>query len=80
VTVRGLESLEEGLPPALDNLSPQLVRLKGPNSILIQPQDVQPGGLFIYRTTITGIHPGTFHIRASIPLTATKRADEIIDR
>jgi hypothetical protein len=80
VTVRGLEGLEEGLPLKLDNLSPQLVRLKGPNSILIQPQDVQPGGIFIYHTTVTGISPGTFRIRASIPLTATKRADEVTYR
>ena len=40
--------------------------------ISIEPDDVQEGGIFTFRTVVTGIMPGNFNIRASIVLLCEK--------
>jgi len=66
VIVRGLEKLEDAVPLRIENKTPTMVKLAGEGSIVIQPDDVGPGGIYTYKTHVTGISPGRFHIRASI--------------
>lgn len=70
VTVRGLEGLEEPIPLKIENLSPRVIRLEGPDSLSIRREDVMAGGIFIYRTTVTAVSSGTFRVRASVPYPA----------
>lgn len=66
VTVRGLEGLEEPVPLGIENKSPAIVSLKDEGTFIIQPADVKPGGIYIYRSVLTGIMPGNFNISARV--------------
>ncbi len=68
VIVRGLEGLEDEIPLRIENKTPNLVKMEEGGLISIQPDDVQEGGVYTFRTVITGIMPGNFNIRASIVL------------
>jgi hypothetical protein len=68
VIVRGLEGLEDEIPLQIENKTPNLVKMEESGLISIQPEDVQEGGVYTFRTVITGIMPGNFNIRASIVL------------
>jgi hypothetical protein len=66
VIVKGLEGLEEAVPLHIKNKTPEVVTVKGEGTIDIQPSDVKPGGIFVYKSTITGARPGPFIISASV--------------
>jgi hypothetical protein len=72
VIVRGLEGLEDEIPLQIENKTPNLVKMEESGLISIQPEDVQEGGVYTFRTVITGIMPGNFNIRASIVLLCEK--------
>lgn len=66
VIVKGLEGLEEAVPLHIKNKTPEVVSVKGEGTIDIQPSDVKPGGIFVYKSTITGIKPGDFRISTGV--------------
>lgn len=66
VIVRGLEELEEHMPLQIKNKTPNIVSLKDEGTFFIQPADVKPGGIYVYKSVITGIMPGNFNISARI--------------
>jgi hypothetical protein len=66
VTIRGLEGLEEPIPLSIKNKTPTIVSLKDEGTFFIQPADVKPGGIYIYRSVLTGIMPGNFNISARV--------------
>lgn len=66
VAVTGLEGLRKKIPITIENSTPELAEVAGSDTIFIQPGDVQVGGLFAYKTTITGIKPGHIKIQARL--------------
>ena len=66
VIVKGLEGLEDAIPLYIKNKTPDIAGVKGEGKIDIQPSDVNPDGTFIYKSTITGITPGRFHISTGV--------------
>ena len=70
VTVKGLEGLDHKLPLRVENKTPQIVDMEGgqAKTIIIDPADVTPGGIYTHQSMLTGVLPGDFRIRASIPI------------
>lgn len=66
VTVKGLDGLEEPVPLSIENKTPTIVSLKDEGTFIIKPSDVKPGGIYIYRSVLTGILPGNFNISARV--------------
>jgi hypothetical protein len=72
VIIRGLEGLENDIPLQIENKTPNLVKMDESGLISIQPNDVEEGGIYTFKTLVTGIMPGNFHIQASIVLLCEK--------
>lgn len=66
LAVTGLEGLKERIPITIENSTPELVEMKGSDTIFILPQEVQAGGLYAYKTTLTGIKSGRIKIQARL--------------
>ncbi|UCH94274.1 MAG: hypothetical protein JSV88_28955 [Candidatus Aminicenantes bacterium] len=66
IIVRGLEGLEDEIPFQIENKTPRIVSMEKEGSFFIQPDDVQPGGVYIADRLLTGITPGRFHISVSV--------------
>ncbi len=66
VRVTGLEGLDEPLPLRVTNETPSVVRLEGSSEMVIQPSEVAPDGSFNHTSTLSGLVPGGFGIRARV--------------
>ena len=67
VTVEGLEGLDEDIPLQINNETPNIVSMRGDETILISASDVEAGGIYQYTCNLTGITPGGFVISAELP-------------
>jgi hypothetical protein len=66
VAVTGLEGLRKKIPLTIENKTPELVEVKGSTTIFILPQEIQAGGLYAYKTTLTAIKSGRINVVARI--------------
>ncbi|MCK5057905.1 MAG: hypothetical protein KAT34_14705 [Candidatus Aminicenantes bacterium] len=66
ISATGLEGLREKIPVTIENLTPDVVEMKGSGTLFIRPADVQAGGLYAYKTQLTAIKSGRITIRARL--------------
>jgi len=66
ISATGLEGLKGRIPVTIENLTPDVVEMKGKGTLFIRPTDVQAGGLYAYKTPLTAIKSGRITIRARL--------------
>ena len=66
VAVTGLAGLREKIPMTIENKTPDIVEMKGSNTVFIRPGEIQAGGLYAYKTTLTAIKSGRIDVSAHI--------------
>lgn len=66
VAVTGLMGLREKIPMAIENKTPDLVEIQGSNTVFILPGEIQAGGMYAYKTTLTSIKSGRIDVTAKI--------------
>ena len=67
--VSGLEDLQSDLPLRIENRTPGVVQMGGGQiqNVIIHPQDVRPGGFYLWSQPITAIRGGEFNVLATVP-------------
>lgn len=66
VAVTGLEGLREKIPMTIENKTPDLVEIKGSTTVFILPGEIQAGGMYAFKTTLTAIKSGRIDVSAHI--------------